>query len=566
MKKKILLIGIICGLLAAALPLKVQAGNEIISYIYHSHQGDSKSKGGCYGQPVYHVHQGDGISGGDCYQQAIYHQHQGNAGGEGGCYTVPVYHSHEGSDDAAGGCFVEQFHEHDSSCHTTTTCTIRVSSYSYCFRTWYGNCYHHGESVQGEWYAVMSHSSCGQGDFNGTITMCNSCRHIGTNDHDYKKLTCSRENELIGYSLGCGMDETTIVSYDTGCNRQADQDIDGYGLTCEKNGESIDSYALNCGKETTVPLGYVKITNLTNGLAEEAELEASYWDRTASEGKNGDLKISSNPFVWEDDDSQKIGESSRISVGENGNYTVSLQAENQDIKREGLTVTIQVSNIKPPSPDDGTGNGGDNQDDQDGGDSQDSQNNIEPERNDKVVATETPNPAVTPQSSTKTVKRVKAAAVPTASPTQTISPIKIEKKEIKIPELEAEPEAVEIAEIVTETSFWQTPAAKALVITLSSALVLLGLLGLWILLFRYVGIYGEDGEGNECFLGIGLIRREETFLLVIPEHVLDRACTSRYCLRPGLLFYKMHEQSELVVEAKNKKVSLVIEKEIKFKY
>ncbi len=95
---------------------------------------------------------------------------------------------------------------------------------------------------------------------------------------------------------------------------------------------------------------------------------------------------------------------------------------------------------------------------------------------------------------------------------------------------------------------------------------MLVLAAIWFLLFRYVGIYGEDSEGGDCFLGFGMIRKAEGFLLSIPEHVMDRACTSRYCLRPGILFLRIHGQSELAVAAKKRKFLLPVAKEIRFKY
>ncbi len=608
--KKTLLFGIICSLLIAIVPLKAQAANEIISYIYHNHQGGSQSAGGCYEKPLYHIHKGNSVSGGECYKQAIYHQHKGAAEQGNGCYTVPVYHSHTGNATNGGACYLPRFHEHGNDCYTTEICHLRVESYGDMFDSWYQHCYHHGESVHGEWDAVWTHSACGQEKYPATTKMCLGCRLPDAGSHDYTWLSCTRENELIGYDLACGKNESTIVSYRTGCNRQAGAYIEGYRLTCEKNSESIEGYAMNCGKEEAVPVGYVKITNLTGTEAEEVELEASYDDQDTTGQAGKGLEISGNPFVWTADESgEEIGDGDRIIVTQNGSYKVTLQAENQNIKREGLSVTIQVSNVKAPpqeedndnaatenddgnestgsesnnddakteieSDDKGTDTGGNDtsgsysEENEDGG----SDSGIWEWTNDAVKkAVPTPEAvktteAVAPKSTGKSVKK----AVPTASPSPTPAMIKVETKEIKVPKLEAEPEAVEeeivqIEEVVTETSFWQTPVAKALVITLSSALVLLGLFVLWLILFRYAGIYGDDGEGNECFLGFALIRRGDPFLLVIPEHILDRACTSRYCLRPGILFYMLHEQSELLVEAKNKKVSLVIEKEMKFKY
>lgn len=139
--------------------------------------------------------------------------------------------------------------------------------------------------------------------------------------------------------------------------------------------------------------------------------------------------------------------------------------------------------------------------------------------------------------------------------------------EVGVSELESEGDDIETDVLtVEEPSWFSSPVAKAFMIALGGLIFMTAFAAAWFFLFRYVGIYGEDSEGGDCFLGFGIIRKKEGFLLVIPEHVMDRACTSRYCLRPGILFGRFHEQEELAIEVKSRKFSLSVEKEMRFKY
>lgn len=587
MKKKILIWGMVGGLIFSVMPIKVQALSEVISYIYHKHQGTAEEQGGCFQKPVYHTHKGDSRSGGECYGQMIYHRHEGSETAEGGCFTVPAYHIHQGSQEAAGGCYVEQYHQHNQQCYTSINCEMKIDSFVYCFDTWYETCHHHGKTVHGNWDIILSHSACGQGKVPSTASVCNSCRYAGAmGSHSTSRLHCSREKEVTGYALGCGMDESTITGYHAGCGMTEGETVTAYDLSCKQTEKSVERYDLGCGWEETVPLGWMKITNLTDGTAEEAVLEASYRDNS---GKDGGLWKGDVLFVWKETASGGvIGEGNRLTVRANGSYTATLQTG----EREHLSATMQVNHIKKPDGGGSNGNGGSNGSGGNNGNGGNSGKGVDDHStgedskeglSDNDVINEKPetektNPAdsANRQASASLVKK-KESILQTMPPLitprpdiQTPSPgkgILIEETEEKEAwEAESAAEKITVQEVSPAPSFLSHPVAKAFVITLGGFLALLAGAGVWFFLFRYVGIYGDDGEGNDCFLGFGLLRKEEGFLLLLPEHIVDRACTSRYCLRPGILFYKIHEQSEMMIEIKEKKRSLPIEKEMRFQY
>ncbi len=136
-----------------------------ISYDYHYHVNRSG------GNP--HTEQ-SGQSGG-CYTIPVYHVHTGKSTASGGCYTVPVYHSHSGS------CYSEGNHTDDCPRHT--------ERHSY---------------------------DCGTvHDYDGDGHGCDGFIAYDCGGHRY--LSCNLGSGIIGYSLGCGKNTSSIDAYRTGC-------------------------------------------------------------------------------------------------------------------------------------------------------------------------------------------------------------------------------------------------------------------------------------------------------------------------------------------------------------
>lgn len=651
---KILIFNMAVILFMSCMPLQVQAQSESISYIYHQHTGSPGNGGDCYRQPIYHVHKGDVRSGGACYNSIIYHRHIGNAEEQGGCYNVPVCHIHQGSGNTEGGCYIKKYHAHSAECYAQSSCTVTLVKWIDLKKTWQKYCFHHGETAHGMWDVTVEHSACGAGHVRTSIEVCNACRHYPPQKHNYTVQACTRGNEVIGYEPGCGMDETTIVGYGIGCMKEEGSDIDGYGLSCGKTGETIDGYSLSCEIDTSAPLGGVKITNLTEGKAETVLLEASYWDNKVSET----LKVSSEPFTWHNASTgARLGTGSRLTVRKNGTFTVTLQIDNQDVKKDSLSASIRVDNIYNAGDggNNGNGNGGNNDGgnggnngggnggnngggngsnngggnggnngggnggnndggnggingggsggingggNNNGGSNNGGSGNSSGNGNGKAGGTGNSgnksggsgNPrdgsgwdfsggvnrpssagkyaSATPRGSGFTMPD-RSGVTPSPTPEdygdQTL--LEEESGTVHLAEIEARGSEGDADYLTSSASSGLlSPAAWAFVLTLIGLTVILILAALWFLLFRYVGIYGEDSEGGDCFLGFGRIRRSEGFWLLIPEHVMDRACTSRYCLRPGILFVRMHGQTELAIEVKTRKILLPVEKEMRFKY
>ena len=579
--------GIIKGLLALAAVSslsgpwqQVQASEpsyeRVDRAIYHQHTGTEAQKGGCYQEAVYHTHSGNEASGGGCYQAPVYHSHQGSKENGGGCYVNPVYHSHQGSKESGGGCYTETYHVHDNDCKTAAACTISISKIRNCIDTWSATCHHHGVTTHGKWEVEKKHSACGAGTVNATHNMCNSCKNAGDSTHTYQKLNCSREGEFAGYEINCGKDGSSVDFHEAGCGRTVN-DVDQYTLNCGRTKDSVDRYRRSCGKEESIPLGRISIINKTLGHADIVELEAVWEDYTG-----GELKLAGQPFLWSNSNGSELSRSSWVMVRDNGSYHLTLQITNTNIKRESLTATMQVKNVKGAAnagnQDSSPGNGNNNNNRQEPGGITGPAGGL---------STATASPVTNDQrDSTGTVKKEAAIQGKNKDNSQAQSPvIDWERIRARMREKLAEPAEwekpeVEVAEVLPAENMAEPETAviikekeknsgipvvvRGICITLGVAAAGLAIVLLAAFLLRGVTIYNEEPDGRPHFVSLALIRREEDYYtLYLPATLGERIYTNHFCLRPGILFCIRHSQEELIIEGGRERTAVYIEDEIR---
>ncbi|HBA68858.1 MAG TPA: hypothetical protein DCZ40_05810 [Lachnospiraceae bacterium] len=383
------------------------------SPVYHKHTGNSSTGGGCYGKPVYHFHTGSASAGGGCYGKAVHHSHTGSASAGGGCYTKPVYHSHNGNETSGGKCYEPVKHKHISSCYQEGECVLKYIGNLQKEREENGYCYHHGEANIVHFRASYQHMSCGAGVEELGHSTCWTCQNMDFS-HNYNQIICGKdENTVEGYRRICGKETSTVESWELGCGKNSssieryevncgkngstidsyqrncnknestvdsyqrncgktesdiekyslncgktEKNIDGYARSCTKNEETIDGYCLSCGKTEETVEGYAlsctkdedncyadfSVWSQDSGwTGSDVVLQASVQD------KKEFLQLCAEPFRWE---GKAIAPMSgdTAKAAENGIYYVYLNAENEDVDKNQLFLSIEVKNIDRTAP------------------------------------------------------------------------------------------------------------------------------------------------------------------------------------------------------------------------
>lgn len=341
--------------------------------VFHVHTGDTTAEGGCYKEAVFHIHSGSSQTGGACYATPVKHVHSGTAVSGGGCYSIPAYHIHSGNEGNGGACYEPVYHQHTGTCYATEECTMTFVGNQQVLRTQNDYCSHHGNTQFAEISGNYRHSSCGEGITSATHYMCWTCQHFNKS-HSYQRVVCSKnEGTIEGYrlvcsktaqtvdswALGCSKTESTVESYQNSCGKteksidsykrscgKDEKSIDAYTLGCKKTEDTIEHYVKSCGKEEETAYAFLSIINSRSGwTTEPKKLEASCIEL----GEEGFLQWEEPRFIWEKN-GVKFKEGSSIAVRENGDYTVRLQACNEDIELSELSLSIHIEKIDITAP------------------------------------------------------------------------------------------------------------------------------------------------------------------------------------------------------------------------
>ena len=381
--------------------------------VYHKHTGSTAGKGGCYHQPVYHVHTGSQTAKGGCYGQPVYHIHSGNASSKGGCYQKAVYHAHAGNETSGGGCYEPVTHQHTDSCYQEEECTMKYEGNFQRVREESGYCYHHGNTLVMHFKGIFNHMNCDRGTTEDTHSTCWTCQNMNKT-HTYRRIVCGKtdktvekyrricgketntveswaigcgkngssvekyelncgknEKTVVSYEKNCGKNESTVDSYKTGCGKtetsiekyrlncgktQTDVDayalscvkdaetIDEYSLSCDKTEETVDKYALSCEKSEDESYAEFSVVNQhPEWTGKDVVLQAAVYD------PEGFLQLPERPFLWKGKEAEGIS-ADEVKVKENGIYYVRLLAENEDVDKKELILSIEVRNIDVTAP------------------------------------------------------------------------------------------------------------------------------------------------------------------------------------------------------------------------
>lgn len=220
--------------------------------------------------------------------------------------SVSILHQHAGDDQNGGGCYQEIYHQHssDEGCYDSGTCTVTVQGYG---GFWTGDldrwCTCHGTTHTAYQKVIRKHSSCGQGSVDGLMTFqeyhgpgTSGFTGYDTTTHSYEKLVCERENEVIGYELGCGQED---------------------------------------GSEVAV----LTVTPASDGWTRNLVLHASYEVK-------GNVTIPDEAFIWNGGTPTSQAD---LTVSGNGTYTCRLNA-GTDNNSEAAVVSLTVSNVDGTGP------------------------------------------------------------------------------------------------------------------------------------------------------------------------------------------------------------------------
>lgn len=545
-----------------------QAPREVVTEIYHKHEGKEEEQGGCYSVPVYHEHQGDEKSGGPCYQTPVYHTHQGNAGESGGCYTQPVYHEHQGNEQQGGECYEEIIHTHTEECYQQADCLMTHAPDGNVLETWTDTCFSHGQVTFGKSQGIATHNDCGKGQEERTYDYCLTCGSVKPSFHSYQQLICPiEEGTVTGYHKICGKDETTIDGYITECGLE-ETEIEGYLQSCEK---TVEKYAPGCGFLENQLCGRLILTNETTQQAEETTISVRLEDLTG-----GSLKLCTPPYEWRDESGHVIGNGDTITVRENGKYSVTCRLENKDVDETGLHSSIVIDNIckvkteESPSPDTAPATRPssapeDEKKSPSGQSSSYEEEAVIPVPQASAVPITTDHEKESDEGSQLAAGVRKAPAPENITPSSSPEKITVlkESQTIAMDKQEASGEVVSIKEEKKRAGLFDMQAVKMITVAGSVLLLIFAILLLLFYLRQSVKVLNDDGEGRMVYLGHCMVKTEnDCYRIIITQAMEEKACTNRYCIRPGLFRLGKKEGEELVIVKGSKSVTSCIDKEM----
>ncbi len=530
--------------------------NRKETYVYHEHIGKAEEPGGCYTVPVYHTHEGSNENGGSCYEIPIYHSHAGNETQGGACYQTAVCHIHEGEEGVEGGCYQAVYHSHSGGCYSLEDA---------------GGC------------AIIKMEDTDEGDYGGHdykyfYMACGEIVHGTNSGHKHNVLSCSRSTSVPEYLPGCGKTTETVEYYVQDCGK-TEADIDAYELSCTKTGQDIDGYALGCGRTEEIPIGKIILTWEESTDKKKVTVTAQFEDLS-----EGEIVLSENPFCWQDGNGNEIGQGEMIEITKNGDYQVTVSVENDDVNKDSLRSGMEVDSIPGPAP---VKEKDEEEEGQSGDEDEETQDSVLPTQTPSLSPSPVPTPlaaaTVTPGNTMggkenssareKNAKQVVSAVRRTTehmkqAPSPTATPVwKIEQEAVIAEQKESEAkEQVAVVEIPAQEeqkSFFSSPAVKVISVTLGTLLLAGGLFVLFFLLKWSVRLYNDDGEGNLIYLGRCMVRAEEEgYITTISERQTEHSVTNRYCLKSEVFHLMKRQEEELLVEREQKRVAVLIRKEM----
>ncbi len=557
----------------------VQTHGEVVTEIFHKHVGNNAEQGGCYSEPVFHQHEGNEKSGGSCYQTPIYHSHAGNENEGGGCYTKSVYHEHLGDELQGGGCYGEITHSHITECYEQADCLMNHAPDGNILETWTDTCFAHGQTAFGKSKGIATHNDCDKGLQERIYSYCLTCGSVSPSLHSYQKLVCQiQEGTVTGYQKNCGKDETTIDGYSTDCGLEEGK-IEKYSISCNK---TVDGYGTGCGFTENQLCGRLIVRNETEGKAEKAVLSVHLEDLTG-----GRLNLCIPAYEWKNENGQVLGNGEKIEVNENGRYSVLVRLENKDVDDSGLHSSIFVNNIEKensgqtstpghlPSPSALPESGKESHPTampkvpENGGDSssgESSSNPLEAQVPQIEKSIETAEIMEGIREINKPLARTKKAFIPEKielSPSPEKTPVIKESQTVAMEEYDARGEEITVNEESKKVRLFNIPAVRMIVISGGVLLLMLALALLFLYFRQSVSVFNDNGQGRMLFLGRCLVKYEnDCYGIVISEEMEEKACTNRYCIKPGLFRIGKKEGEELIIKKGNKSITSYLDREM----
>lgn len=569
----------------------------VVTDIFHRHVGNAGTQGGCYSVAIPHIHVGDPAAGSGCYVlPGKLHDHEGSGETGGGCYGLAIPHETHTDD-----CYVEETHNHGGDCYGGN-CTMTYSNLR-LRETFTDNCPGHGSTTFERSDVTESHSDCELGVIESVIEYCQICRYMPSRSHPF--VNCGKQEGTIKV-LACNK---TVERYETTCGfaqGQPETWLPGCGL-------DADGYALGCNLTEDTPCGRLILTSQPQEEGKRVTVTARVEDL------GGNLILGDEPYLWQDQNGAVLGKGDRLQVEENGNYSVTVSLKNKDVDESGLRSSIQIDGINgdapdtspaispspspqttpdatpapekdpssPPEPSQApqgtpdpseepagpadTGGG------EEGGDGDDTpqepvqtphgqnpdEEKQEREQGQEETKSNPPSAAGNRRRNGREQNAQKPEISPTPSAVPKASPEKVTGKVAARENQTAGEESGKIPQEVKRRGFFRSAAARVITLTVSTALLLGGLLCLLVWLMCSVGVYNDNGEGRMLYLGRCMVRkREEEYSIVITDAMTEKSCTNRYCIKPGLFRFGKDQDQELTVWRETKKAVALLSREM----
>ncbi len=130
-------------------------------------------------------------------------------------------------------------------------------------------------------------------------------------------------------------------------------------------------------------------------------------------------------------------------------------------------------------------------------------------------------------------------------------------------EYDARGEEITVNEESKKVRLFNIPAVRMIVISGGVLLLMLALALLFLYFRQSVSVFNDNGQGRMLFLGRCLVKYEnDCYGIVISEEMEEKACTNRYCIKPGLFRIGKKEGEELIIKKGNKSITSYLDREM----
>lgn len=589
--------------------------------VYHTHTGNTSALGGCYGKAVYHTHSGNAQSGGACYSP-VYHSHTGSCKETRTCNMT--YEISAITETWQQYCYHHQETTHGSATATITHSRCgagKVSSnISYCIACGpYPISHEYEVFVCGLKESSVTGYQLSCGKTTSTVESYALNCGKGTSTVDSYKLSCSKTAQTVdSYQRDCGLAENTPVARLVLKNETA-----GTGQTVKLSAKIED---LTGGKLNLSGGGYTWYDENGNVLSQQSTVQVKknttyrvVFTPPAVDGKlsglTGSITVKN---VYVPTPTPTATPTAKPTATPTARPTATptvrptaaptakptarptaaptLRPTAKPTAKPTVKPTVKPTAVPAVTPEGNSAAGsaasGNISDNTQGYPEENTRSDsgsgellqTKPTATPTIVPVPTPTqtplsgPAMIMQNVQEAGEKLVLAiseemmeeAKVSPSPESILSKETVDVEEDK--EIVAETENEVLGEERKDaqkdgkskfSDFMNKPVVRVLSITTGTFLSA-GLLALlFFFIRRTVAVYNDDGTGQMIYLGRCIVTDEaDDFSIVITPEMVEKACTNRYCIRPGLFLIGRNEAQEMFVNKGKKRIGVYLSKEM----